>query len=66
MVEWLKKNRPMVYEEFVVRLPEKIHLLWAGRAPLSEFERILDLFLEASRTSCDVYRGACAGRRRWV
>lgn len=63
MVPWLKQNRPMLYEELVVRLPDKIDRLWKGRAPLAEFERILDLFLEADRASRMSYRGACAGRR---
>ena len=63
MVPWLKQNCPMLYEEFVVRLLDKIHRLWEGRAPLAEFERILDLFLEADRASRKAYRGACAGRR---
>jgi hypothetical protein len=62
MVQWLRQNRPTLYEEWVVRLPDQIHRLWEGRAHLVEFERILNLWLEAHRTSCMMYRGACAGR----
>jgi hypothetical protein len=36
-----------------------IHGLCEGRAPLAEFERILDLWLEAHRAGCERYRG-CA------
>ena len=63
MVQWLGENRPMLYEELVVQLPDKIHQAWVGRAPLAEFERILDLWLEAYRTGYKMYRGACGGRR---
>src|SRR6516164_4407397 len=60
MVPWLRQSRPMLYEELVVKLPDKIHRLWVGQAPLAEFQRILDLWLEAYRASCEVYRGASA------
>ena len=63
MVPWLKENLPMLYEELTTQLPDEIHRLWEGRAPLVEFKRILDLWLEAHRASCEVYRGAGTYRR---
>jgi hypothetical protein len=29
---WLERNRPTLYEEWVVRLPDKIHRLWEGNS----------------------------------
>jgi hypothetical protein len=63
MVPWLRQNRPMLYEKLAVQLPDKIHLLWEERAPLVEFERILDLWLEAHRASREAYLEASACRR---
>ena len=63
IVPWLEQNRPTLYEELAVTLFDKIHRLWEGRAPLVEFERILNLWLETYRTGCEMYRGGCAGRR---
>ena len=60
MVPWLRQNRPMLYDKLAVQLPDKIHRLWKERAPLVEFERILDLWLEAHRTGCKMFRGGCA------
>jgi hypothetical protein len=28
MVPWLRQNRPVLYQELAVRLPQKIHWLW--------------------------------------
>lgn len=62
MVPWLEQNRPMLYEEFAVNLPDKIHRLWEGRAPLVEFEQILDQWLEVLRRCCEAYRGGCTAQ----
>jgi len=64
MIPWLRQNRSMLYEKLAVQLPDKIHRLWEGQAPLAEFERILALWLEAHRTGCKMYRGACAARHK--
>src|SRR5215471_10514555 len=56
MVSWLRQNHPALYDELIVGIPDEIHRLWNGRAPLDEFQHILDLWLEAHRTGCEVYR----------
>jgi len=56
MVSWLRLNHSALYEELIVRLPDEIHRLWNEHAPLEEFQRILDLWLEAHHTSCEMYQ----------
>lgn len=60
MVPWLRQNHPALYEELIVRLPDDIHRLWVERAPLGEFERILEVWIEAHRTGCEMYGRAQA------
>jgi hypothetical protein len=55
MIPWLGKKHPRLYEELTALLPDEIHQMWVERAPLDEFERILNLWLEAHRTSCELY-----------
>lgn len=56
MIPWLRQHHQALYEELIVRLPDEIHSLWEGQAPLSEFEHILDLWLVAHRTACEMFR----------
>jgi hypothetical protein len=63
MIPWLGENHPSLYAELTTNLPDEIHRLWAARAPLDEFERTLGLWLEAHRTSCELYRIAHASPR---
>jgi hypothetical protein len=61
MIPRLRQNRPMLYEKLAVQLPDHIHRLWEGRAPLVEFERILQ-FVARNETS----RNLCGTRSvRW-
>ena len=55
MVPWLREAHPCLYAELMTNLPDEIHRLWSERAPLDEFERILSLWGEAHRTSCELY-----------
>jgi len=56
MVPWLRQNYQGLYEELIIRLPDEIHSLWEEQAPLTEFEHILDLWLVAHRTACEIFR----------
>ena len=56
MVPWLRQNHPSLYDELVSKLPDQIHHLWEGQAPLDELQRILDIWLEAYRTGREMYQ----------
>ena len=58
MVPWLGDNHSTLYDELTCNLPDEIHKLWVDQAPLSEFDRILGIWLEAHRTACDLYSKA--------
>jgi hypothetical protein len=58
MLPWLREKHRSLYNELVSNLPDEIHRLWEGQAPPPEFQRILDLWLEAHRTSCEMYQRA--------
>lgn len=58
MIPWLGERHPTLYDELTARLPDEIHRLWAEKAPLEEFERILSIWLEAHRTACELYEKA--------
>jgi hypothetical protein len=58
LLPWLRENHLTLYEALISNLPDEIHRLWEGRAPLPEFQRILDLWLVAHRTGCEMYQGS--------
>jgi len=62
LIPWLRENHGTLYEELVLRLPDEIHRLWEEKAPLADFQRILDLWLVAHRTGCEMYQSALAQR----
>jgi hypothetical protein len=55
MVPWVRDAHPSLYAELMTNLPDEIHRLWVEGAPLDEFERILNIWLEAHRTGCELY-----------
>jgi len=64
MILWLGDACPILYTELTERLPDKIQRLWEARAPLDEFERVLDLWKEAHRTGCRIYRQHLVAEKR--
>jgi hypothetical protein len=58
LIPWLGEHHPPLYDQLTACLPDEIHRLWAERAPMEEFERLLDLWLVAHQTSCELYRSA--------
>ena len=56
ILPWLRQNHPALYGQLVNSIPDDIHRLWAGQAPLDEFERVLDLWRVAHETACEMYR----------
>jgi hypothetical protein len=67
MVPWLRENQPALYDQLVSNLPDEIHRLWEGQAPLDEFQRIIDIWLEAYRTGFEMYQrgqARCAGTEK--
>lgn len=60
---WAERVRDLQGERASVAVGSMIHGLWEGRAPLAEFQRILDLWREAYGTGCKMYRVARAGQR---
>jgi hypothetical protein len=64
MIVWLGDACPILYTELTERLPDKIQRLWEAQAPLDEFERVLDLWKEAHRTGCRIYRQHLVAEKR--
>ena len=60
MIPCLQKGDPALYEELTSRLPDFIHKLWAARAPLEEFEHVVNAWLDAHRRACESYRAGMA------
>jgi hypothetical protein len=58
MIPWLGNSHAALYHDLTSALPDEIHKLWAEKAPITEFDRILNIWLEAHRTACDLYRKA--------
>jgi TubC N-terminal docking domain len=56
MVFWLSEAYPRFYAQLTDRLPAEIHLLWSERAPLEQFQRVLDRLLETHREACALYQ----------
>jgi hypothetical protein len=55
LIPWLGTNHQALYDELTSLLPDEIHRRWVAKVPIPEFELILDLWLEAHRTACDLY-----------
>jgi hypothetical protein len=58
LIKWLRETYPILYLELVDTLPNEIHRLWSEHAPLEEFERILDVWVEAHRTACEMLKAS--------
>lgn len=56
MILWLRDAFPLLYVELIDGLPDEMDRLWSGHAPLKEFEQILDVWVEAHRTACEMYK----------
>lgn len=56
MVPWLAEHEPALYEELTGRLRDEINWLWDAHAPIEEFQRVLDAWIEAHRQGCALYR----------
>ena len=56
MVPWLGEVNPRLYAELTERLPNEMQTLWELRAPLEQFERVVDRWLETQRQGCALYR----------
>jgi hypothetical protein len=61
MIPWLDDACPILYTELTERLPKEMQRLWEARAPLDEFERVVDLWMEALQTACKMYEQHLAG-----
>jgi hypothetical protein len=54
MIPWLGEHHPSLYHELTCSLPDEIHRLWTEHVPLTEFQEILELWLMAHRTACEL------------
>ena len=63
MIPWLGQANPRLYAELTERLPDEIHRLWSGHAPLEHFERVLHAWLETHRRACALYEAYLTARR---
>jgi len=46
LTDWLKANEPNLYRQFYVDTPCSIEILWEEKAPLAEFNNVLDAWVE--------------------
>jgi hypothetical protein len=58
MILWLRDTFPLLYVELIDGLPDEMHRLWSGHAPLKEFDHILDDWMEAHRTACEMFKAS--------
>jgi hypothetical protein len=56
MILWLRDAFPLLYVELIDGLPDEMDRLWSRHAPLNEFDRILDVWVEAHRTAFEMYK----------
>jgi hypothetical protein len=55
MVPWIDTVRPDLYAELTARLPDEIQRLWSERAPLEQFESVLERIVSLHRLCCELY-----------
>ncbi len=55
LVDWLRKNEPSLYQKFYVDTPCTIELLWQEKAPLREFNAVLDRWAEVHAQAIKLY-----------
>ena len=60
LVPWLGNEYPSLYQELTCTLPDEIHHMWIDRVSIPEFERVLELWLIAHQTACELYHRAHA------
>ncbi len=58
MVFWLDTNHRDLYLELTSTLPDEIHRLWSGRAPLERFEITLSRLISLHCHCCGLYRAS--------
>lgn len=56
MILWLETAHSDLYMELTSRIPDEINRLWNSRAPLEEFEGVLDRLVNTHREGCRLYR----------
>ncbi len=54
-VRWLEKHQPALYRELMEELPGEIGRSWDARAPLDQFQYVLDRWVDAHREACVAY-----------
>jgi len=56
MIPWLGEAHPALYAELTARLPDEIQRLWEAHASIDDFQSVIDLWIEAYRTGCEMYQ----------
>jgi hypothetical protein len=55
MIIWLREACSTLYAELLERLPDEIQRAWESRAPIEEFQDVVNIWLKAYRTGCEMY-----------
>jgi|SRR5712671_3908320 len=54
-VRWAGVHSPHLYRQVIVDGPEAIHKSWTEQAPMDQFQRILDSWVDAHKHLCQLY-----------
>jgi hypothetical protein len=60
---WLGESCPILYVELTEGLPNEIQRLWEAKSPVEEFQKVLDNWVEAHRTGCEMYEKYLTAKR---
>jgi hypothetical protein len=55
MIVWLREACPTLHAELLERLPDEMQSAWESRAPIEEFQDVVNIWLKAYRTGCEMY-----------
>jgi hypothetical protein len=64
MIIWLRQACPALYLELTEGLPNKMQSIWEAQAPVEEFQNVVNIWLKAHRTSCEIYEKYLGSRPR--
>ena len=62
MIPWLDSEYPERYVELTKSLPDRMRVEWQAEVPIDQFQKTVDLWLEAHRTAVAMFRSALTGQ----
>ena len=62
MIPWLGEAYPILHVELTDGLPNEMQRLWEAQVPVEEFQKVLDIWVEAHQMACEMYEKHLAKR----